>query len=126
MQCEDLQVARRRELLHDPVVVLAPHLSLVQVGLARVHPNDPDGTNVPHPASGPDQFLEVEVAHVAGIVVPRHHRKGCLDAVEIGDGDLVLLPVALVGQVTRADHQVGLQFVQLHDDAVHEVGDEEG
>ena len=126
VQREDLQVAGRRELLHDPVVLLAPDLALVEVGLARVHAHDADAAHVAHPAPRADQLLEVEVADVARVVVPGNDRQRRLHAVEVGNGDLVLLPVSLVGEVARAEHQVRLQLVQLDDHPVHQVGNEEG
>jgi hypothetical protein len=74
--------------------------------------------------SRPDQLLEVEVADVASIVVTSHGVDGSLDAVAVRDPVLVLLSVPLVREVARADHRVGVEFVQLDDRAVHEVGDE--
>src|SRR5437867_439652 len=124
VQDEDLQRRGSGELVADPVVVDPPHLTLVQIGLARVDADDPDVAEVvgPHPRS--DQILEVEVADVARVVIAGNREQGRLDAVGIGEPRLVLRPEPIRGEVSGNDHDIGTEFVEFGYHAVHQVGHE--
>ena len=118
------QLGRCGELLPDPVVPLPADLALVDVRLARVDAHDPDRADVCRPVPGADQLFEVHVPDVARVVVAGNDVHRGLDALGVGHPVLVLLSVALVGEVAGVDHGIRSELVQLGHDAVHEIGDE--
>src|SRR4029079_7305954 len=81
--------------------------------------------HVAHPAARTEQLLEVQVADVSGVVVAGDGGERRLDAIEVRDRDLVFLPIPLVREIAGAQHQVGLELVQLDDHTVHQVRNEE-
>ncbi len=72
-----------------------------------------------------EELLEMDVANVAGVVVPGDDDElPALEPVEIGLrlGVLGLEPVR--GEIAGADDDLGLELVDLHDRPLHQVGDE--
>ena len=68
---EDPEVRRLGgELLLDPRVAAAPDLAVVEVGLGRVDGDDRHAVLAQHRVAAPEELLEVDVADVAGVVVP--------------------------------------------------------
>ena len=72
-----------------------------------------------------EELVEMDVADVARVVVPRDDdERVALDLVEVLARLLVLLPEAEGRQVARADDDVRLQVVDLVDRAVEQARDE--
>ncbi len=98
---------------------------MVEVGLGGV---DGDDRRLRDPQDGvpaPEELLEVDVAHVPGVVVARDHDEVlALDPVEVGAGLRVLLLEAEGGQVTGADDDVRRELVDLADRPLEQVGQE--
>src|SRR5207302_1163162 len=113
------------ELLHDPRVALAAHLSVVQIRLARIDADDHDPVSEVHaPVTRSDHLFEVHVPHVLRVVVPGHRDDAALDLLEVRRGRLELAAESFVGDVSGADDDVGLELVQLDDHAVQQVRNE--
>jgi hypothetical protein len=80
---------------------------------------------VEHSPALAEQLLEVDVADVAGIVVPGDDDDVlAVEAVDVALGLGVLLLEPERRQVTRADDDVRLELVDLVDRALGEVRDE--
>ena len=58
------------ELLLDPRVAAAADLAVVEIGLGRVDGDDGDPVLAQDRVAVPEEVLEVDVADVAGVVVP--------------------------------------------------------
>jgi hypothetical protein len=52
--------------------------------------------------------------------------QGRLDPLRVREPCLVLLPIAVGGEVSAADHRIGLQLVDLLDDTMEQVRHEVG
>jgi hypothetical protein len=88
------------EALLDPLVAPAADQAVVEVGLGRVDREDRDAVQVELGAALAEQLLEVHVADVAGVVVPRDHEPPrTRDLVEVLARELVLAAEAVPGQV---------------------------
>src|SRR5215210_5950179 len=114
------------ELRVEPAVVLAPDLSLVEVGLGRVerhHLGDAfrDG-DLGRALPDAEELLEVPVADVLGIVVA--HRVDdvrALQLVEVLSGLLEFPTVAFHSQVPDDGNEVRLERVTLLDGGLKEI-----
>src|SRR5205823_3763561 len=115
---KDLQLGGGGKLLADPRVPLAADLAVVQVGLARVGAHDPHTVDVGGPVAGADELLEVKIADITGVVVSGNGHDGSLDAVPVRHPVLVLLPIALVGEMPGAHVHVWIELCQLYDHAI--------
>ena len=102
----------------------ASDLSLVEIGLARVHPDDAHVVDVVDPHPRPDQILEVQVPDVARVVVAGNGQQRSLDPIGVGEPRLVLRAETVGRQVARDDDHARLELIQLGDHAVHQVGHE--
>ena len=123
---EDAQIGRRREILLDPVVAAASDHAVVEVGLGRVDGHDGHAADTDDRVAVAEQLLEVDVADVAGVVVPGDHDDGlALDLIEVVLGEGILLLEPERRQVSRHDDDVGLELVHLCDGALEEVREEE-
>ena len=72
-----------------------------------------------------EELLEMDVAHVAGVVVPGDdHELLAVEPVEVGLRLRVLRLEAVGGQIARADDDLRLELVDLHDRPLHEIGHE--
>ena len=119
--------ALSRELLLDPAVAPAPDLAVVEVGLGRVHGDHGHAAEPEHRVAVAEHVLEVHVADVARVVVPRDdHDRLALDPVEVRLRHRVLVLEAERGQVARADDDVGAEVVDLADRALEQVRHEVG
>ena len=117
----------RSEALLDPGIAPPADHAVVEIGLGGVDGHDRHPVAMQLRAALAEELLEVDVAHVARVVVARDHDHPLAgDAVEIVARELVLAPQALAGQVAGHDHQVGLELVDLHQRAVEQAGHEEG
>ena len=103
----------------------ATDLALVEIGLTGIDADDAHAFHVVGPHTGTDQVLEVQVADVTRVVVAGHREYRGLDALGVGDPVLVLLAVALRGEVATDDDDVGMHLVEFCDHAVHQVRHEE-
>ena len=122
---EDPQVRRIREALLDPGVTAPADLTVVEVGLRRVDRHHGDAVDPHHGVAIAEQLLEMDVADVAGIVVPWNDDNGlAVDPVEVVLGERVLLLEPERGQVTGADDDVRLEVVDLRDRTLQEVRQE--
>ena len=117
---EDAQVGGSSEPFLDPAVVLAPDLTLVDVGLGGVDRDERELKSVELESqarvAGAEGVLEAEVADVPRVVVSRHAHD--LLAGKRGQlllGGWVLVRVALIGQIAGDDDQIGLGGVDLLD-----------
>ena len=119
---EDAEVGGLGELLLDPRVAAAADDAVVEVGLGRVDGDDGDAVHVQRAPALAEELLEVDVADVPRVVVPGTTTTLlALDALEVRLGLRVLLLEAERRQVARADDDVRLELVDLHDRAVGEV-----
>ena len=83
MEDEDADVGRIGELLLDPGVAPAADLPVVEVGLGRIDGDDRHPFLAQHRVALAEQILEVDVADVARVVVPRNDdERLALDLVE--------------------------------------------
>ncbi len=138
MDDEHLDVVWLVELIADPLVVLAPDSTIVEVRLGRVHRYDRyarrsetlgplglEGETVPREALA-EEALEVHPSHVAGVVVAGDDDLGERDGLEPPSRFLELPLVARPGQIAGDDHEVGLHRVDPLDDGAQEVAVESG
>ena len=123
MEHEDAEVGRLRgELLLDPAVTATPDLTVIEIGLGRVDGDDGDAAFAQHRVALAEHLLEMDVADVARVVVAGDdHDRVALDLVEVLARQLVLVPEAERGQVTRADDDLRLQVVDLGDRALEQI-----
>src|ERR671923_213925 len=123
-----------RELLRDPVVVLAAHVAVIEIGLRGIdaHDREPRGAQalgtIPVEALAvagealAEQPLEVNVADVTGIMVARDHEHRWLEAREPA-GCLLEFPVVTSGGEGSGDHDdVGLHTVDFLHYRLHGLG----
>ena len=124
---EDPQVGLVRELLLDPAVTPPADLSVVEVGLGRVDCDHRHGADAQDGVALAEELLEVDVADVAGVVVPRDDdERLAAQPVEIFLRLHVLGLEPERGQVPRAYDQIRREIVDLRDRALHEIGHEVG
>src|SRR5262245_39530777 len=124
---EDAQPRVVVELLLDPPVAAAADLAVVEVGLRRVDGDDRHRVLAEHGVALAEELLEVDVADVPRVVVPRHdHELLALDPVEVLPGELVLVAEPERRQVAGADHDVRPELVDLADRPLEQVGLEVG
>ena len=123
MQHEDAQLGRLGgELLLDPAVAATADLPVIEVGLRRVDGHHGHAALAEHRVAVAEQLLEMDVADVPRIVVPRdHHERLALDPVEVAAGLRVLLLEPERRQIARADDDVGFQVVDLGNRPFHQV-----
>ena len=125
MEDEDAEVGRLGELLLDPGVAAAPDVPVVEIRLGRVDGDDGDAVHVQDGVALAEELLEVDVADVAGVVVPRDDdERLAVEPVEVGLRLRVLRLEAVRRQVARADDDLGLELVDLHDRPLHQIGHE--
>jgi hypothetical protein len=118
------------ELRVEPGVVLSADLPLVEIRLGRVDRHDlglalrqPDHDG---PLAHPEEFLEVPVADVPGIVVAGDHdHVRALQAFEVSLDLLELPPVTLHREVARDGDEVRQEGVGLLDRGQKQLGPEE-
>ena len=122
MQHEDPQVGGLSgELALDPGVAATPDLAVIEVGLGRVDRDDRDPALAQDGVALAEQLLEVHVADVARVVVPGDDdQRLALDLVEVLPGQLVLVLEPEAREVAGADHDVGLELVDLGDRALEQ------
>ena len=70
---EDAHARGPGELLLDPAVAAAADLAVVEVGLGRVDRDDGDAVLAEHRVALAEELLEMDVADVPRVVVPRDH-----------------------------------------------------
>src|SRR5947207_6694306 len=73
---EDPQVRRGSEALLDPRVTATSDLAVIQVRLRRVDGDDRHAADPSDRVPVADELLEVDVADVARVLVPRDHHEG--------------------------------------------------
>src|SRR2546423_11163865 len=117
---EDPDVGRALEPFFDPAVVLTTDLALVEVRLRRVDGDERDvaaGELAPKPrVASAEGVLEVEIAHVARVVVPRDaDDRRARERSELALRDRVLVGVPVVGEVACYDDEVRVRRVDLGD-----------
>src|SRR5690242_15644856 len=126
MADEDAQVCRSLKALLDPRIASSPDLAMVEIRFRGVDGDDRDAVDTLDGVAVAEQLLEVDVADVARIVVPRDHDDVlAVDRVEVALRERVLLLEPERRQVSRADDDVRLQVVDLGDRALEEVRQEE-
>ena len=119
---EDAKPCRLGELLLDPPVAPAADLAVVEVGLGRVDRDDGDPVLAQDRVTVAEELLEMDVADVARVVVPRDHdERVALEPVEVALRLDVLLLEAERRQVAGADDDVRLELVDVRDRALHQV-----
>ena len=122
---EDAEIGRLGELLLDPAVAAAADDAVVEVGLRGVDRDDRHALDAEDAPALAEQLLEVDVADVAGIVVPGNDDDIlAVEPVEVALGLGVLLLEAERRQVTGADDDLRLELVDLVDRAFGEIRDE--
>ena len=122
---EDPQIGVIGELLLDPAVATAADLPVVEIGLRRVDGDDGDIAEPKHGIAIAEELLEMDVADVPRIVVPRDHdERLALDPVEVAAGRRVLLLEPEGCQIAGADDDVGFQVVDLGNRPFHQVRNE--
>ena len=98
---------------------------MIEVGLGRVDGDDGAVPLSDHRVAVSEELLEMDVADVARIMVPRDDDEGVrVQAVEVSLGLRVLLLEPERRQIAGADDDRGLERVDLGDHALHQVGDE--
>ncbi len=95
---------------------------MVEVRLGGVDGDDGHVARLQRLPARADELLEVHVADVARVVVAGDHDElRALDALEVLLGQQVVLAEAHLGEVAGAEHEVGLELVELDDHAVHQA-----
>ena len=98
---DDLELGGLLEPLLDPVIAVAPDAPAVEVRFGGVDPEKVHPAESDLRLAGAEQRLEVDLADVARIVVPRHDQHAiALDPVEQRACLSVFVAQAHVGQVT--------------------------
>ena len=123
---EHAQIGRVPELLLDPAVPAASDLAVVEVGLTRVHGDDRGVADAEHGVPLAEEILEVDVAHVARVVVAGDHdHRLALDAVQVLPREHVFVLEAVRGEVAGDHDDVGLDLVHLGDRPLEVLREEE-
>jgi hypothetical protein len=100
---------------------------VIEVGLRRVNCDDRDAIHVDDRVAVAEELLEVDVADVAGIVVPGHDDERIRpDPLQVGLRLGVLLLEAVGREIAGADDDLRSQLVDLHDRPLHQVRHEVG
>ena len=111
------------EGLVDKLVVLAPHPPVVEVRLRGIDADHDGVLEVHDRVPFPEQTLEVDVAHVARVVVAGDdHDPLARYAPQVLGRLLELLAVTSIREVTRHHHGGRVQVVYLQDRALQKVG----
>jgi hypothetical protein len=118
------------ELGIEPAIVLAPHLTLVEIRLGRIERHDLRLALRYRDRNGQlahaEEVLEVPVADAPGVMVAHtYHNVRTLEAIQVLLGLLELPSVALHRQVPDDGDEVGLKRVRLLYRPREELGPEE-
>ena len=106
-------------------VAAAADLAVIEVGLGRVDRDHGDAVLAEHRVALAEELLEMDVADVPRVVVPRDHdERLAVEPVEVALRLDVLLLEPVRGQIAGADDDVRSERVDVADRALHQIRDE--